>query len=342
MMNGTGKKKANLRDVARAAGVSVATVSRVLNTPTKVSATTRARVTAKIMELNFVRSAAARAINTGRTKILGALIPTLNSDIFAQTINALENRLVDFGFSLVVATTEDDPEIETRKAEALLDIGVEGLVLSGVTHAPQMLELIKRAQIPAIAISYYDPDYHLPTIGYDNHEAARKAFRHLRDLGHRRIAVVHGPSANNDRTRARLSGVEHLADGVDITFFETELSIQGGCRVAAEVLQSDQKFDAFLCVSDILAYGVIFEFQRAGLTLPDAVSVMGIHDLPGANEIVPSLSTVRLPVPEMGKRAAEALANWVEKDQRPNALCLQTRLVERESTKPPSPPASKV
>lgn len=333
MVMGHGKKRANLRDVARAAGVSVATVSRVLNTPMKVSPATRDRVTAKIAELNFMRSAAARAINTGRSKIIGALIPTLNSDIFAQTINALENRLVDFGFSLVVATTDHDPETETRKTQDLLNIGVEGFILSGVTHSEDTLALIERAQVPAVAISYYDPGYHLPTIGYDNAQAGRMAFQHLADLGHQRIAVLHGPIDDNDRTRARLDGIKSLSAGHDLAFYETELSIAGGAGVAAKLLRCDERFDAILCVSDLLAFGVIFEFQRAGRDLPEAVSVMGIHDLPGADALAPRLSTIRLPVPEMGRKAAEALANWIEQDERPEPLCLPTILVERESTK---------
>ena len=312
----------------------MATVSRVLNTPAKVSPKTRERVNAKIVELNFMRSAAARAINSGRSKILGALIPTLNSDIFAQTLNALENRLADFGFSLVVATTDDDAEIETRKAQELLDIGVEGFVLSGIAHSRQMLELIERAQVPAIAISYYDPTYHLPTIGYDNEEAGRKAFEHLIELGHSRIAVVHGPTRRNDRTRARLAGIDRSARGVDVTFFETELSISGGCRIAADTLRQGQGFDAVLCVSDLLAYGVIFEFQRSSQSLLETVSIMGIHDLPGADVIAPRLSTIRLPVSEMGRKAAEALATWVEHDERPKSEYLPTVLVERESTRP--------
>lgn len=337
-MRRSGKKRANLRDVARAAGVSVATVSRVLNSPMQVSPDTRARVNAKITELNFMRSAAARAINTGRSKILGALIPTLNSDIFALTISALENRLADFGFSLVVATTDEDPETETRKAQELLDIGVEGLVLSGITHSHEMLNLIERAEIPAIVISYHDPSYHLPTIGYDNEEAGQKAFQHLIALGHKRIAVVHGPVAHNDRTRARLAGIKGAPDAVEVAFFETELSVSGGCQIAARLLREGQTFDAFLCVSDLLAFGVIFELQRAGHVLPQAASVMGIHDLPGADMIVPRLSTIRLPVSEMGQKAAEALADWVERDQRPAALSLPTVLVERESTPRPKPP----
>ena len=326
------KKRANLRDVARKAEVSVATVSRVLNSPEIVQQETRERVEAAIAELNFVPSAAARAINSGRSKIVGALVPTLDSDIFAQTIDVMENRLGDFGISLVVATTNDDRHIEARKAQELLDIGVEGLFLSGITHNDALHALIERTRVPTIAMSYFDQDYHLPTIGYDNFEAGRIALEHLLELGHQSIAVVHGPSHDNDRTRQRLAGISSLGDKLALKFFETELDVRGGCRATIMSLEEDETFDAYLCVTDVLAYGVIFELQRQGLSVPSDASVMGLHDLPSSQMTNPRLSTVRLPVPEMGNGAAEALANWIENDERPSSVCYPSKLVAREST----------
>ena len=331
-MKRTGKKRANLRDVAKAAGVSVATASRVLNTPAKVNEETRARVEAVIAELGFVRSAAARAINTGRTKMLGALIPTLDSDIFAQTINAIENRLAELGFSLVVATTDDNRETETRKAQELLDIGVEGLFLSGIAHDEALHALIDRTKVPAIVISYYDEAYHLPTIGYDNERAAAAAVNYLLSLGHKDIAVVHGPAENNDRTRARLAGISTDSSDRSLTYFETDLSIEGGAQAVRQSFANNRRFDAFLCLSDVLAFGVIFEFQRAGLVIPEAVSVLGIQDLPGARVMTPRLSTIRLPAQEMGAKAAKALAHWVETGERPAPESLAFELVPRKST----------
>lgn len=327
------KKRANLRDVAREANVSVATVSRVLNAPEKVRAETRDRVESKIVELNFVPSAAARAVNSGRSKILGALIPTLDSDIFAKTIDAMERRLTDFGLSLIVATTEDDREIEMRKVRELLDIGVEGLFLSGVTHERALQDLVTARAIPTVAISFFDESYHIPTIGYDNQEAARSACGYLVALGHRDIVVVHGPAANNDRTRARLGGVMEFDDQIALRFEETDLSVIGGSDAAIGISRSGAVPDAVLCLSDVLAYGVLFAFDRAGIKVPADVSVMGIHDLPGSSVVVPRLSTVHLPTQEMGAKAAEALAGWVENSQRPDAISLPTRLVIRDSTR---------
>lgn len=331
-----GKKRANLRDVAQVAGVSVATVSRVLNSPNVVQVTTRARVEAAINELGFHPSAAARAINSGRSKIIGALIPTLNNDIFALTLDTIEDRLSDFGFSLVVATTDEDPAKEARKAKELLDIGVEGLLLSGVTHGADLHAFVAHTRVPAVAISYYAPDYRYPTIGYDNRAAARLALEHVLSLGHRNIAIVHGPVDPNDRTRDRIAGINDLADQARLTFFEAEMTAGGGGATVVKALSAGQHFDGYMCLTDVLAFGVIFELQRQGFRVPDDVSVMGLHDLPSSTAIFPRLSTVRLPAAQMGARAAEAIASWVETGERPAPICLTSELKVRESTAPPA------
>ncbi|MEX0366805.1 MAG: LacI family DNA-binding transcriptional regulator [Ruegeria sp.] len=326
------KKRANLRDVAKAAGVSVATVSRVLNAPGAVKLETREKVQAAISELRFVPSAAARAINSGRTRFVGALVPTLDNAIFARFLAALERVLGEHKLSLVVATTHDDPGIEAAKAQNLVDIGAEGLIVSGITHAPDLDALIERCQLPAIATSFYAPDYGLPTIGYDNAAAARLALQHLTGLGHRRIAVVHGPRANNDRTRARLEGVLGAGDGVTVQCHEVVISISGGCNAAQAILAADARVSAVMCLSDVLATGVLFELQRQGIRVPDEMSLMGLDDLPGSAHTAPGLTTVHLPVSRMGEAAAHAIAGWVEQRREPRPHLLEPELVLRAST----------
>ena len=141
------RKRANLRDVAAAAQVSVATVSRVMNAPETVAEKTRARVEQAMQELRWLPSAAARAINSGRTRFVGALVPTLEHDIFARVLAGLERQLASHRLSLVVATTDDDPRIEAEKAQGLIDIGAEGLMVSGMTHTPEFFGLIEREGI---------------------------------------------------------------------------------------------------------------------------------------------------------------------------------------------------
>lgn len=328
-----GKRRATLRDVARLSNVSVATVSRVLNSPALVSETTRARVQSAIDELRFFPSAAARAINSGRSGLVGALVPTLDNAIFARFLDAMQRNLANRGLSLVVATTNGDPETEAAKAANLVDCGAEGLVVSGVTRADGFLALAERTQIPVIATSFYDAAYRFPTIGYDNGSVSAIALDHLLGLGHSRIAVLHGPRRNNDRTEARLAGLTP-PPGVDLQFHEAELSVRGACKTIARMVADGMPQTAVLCLSDVLAAGTLFELRRKGLAVPDRVSVIGIDDLQSSEFLDPPLTTVRLEVTEMGAATAMALADWIDLGTPPAALDLGGNLVVRETTAP--------
>lgn len=325
------KKRANLRDVARAAGVSVATVSRVLNTPEAVSKNTRDRVQQAIESLHFVPSAAARAINSGRTRVVGALVPTLDNAIFARFLSALEYELGEFGLSLVVATTAGDPGIEAEKAQRLIDIGAEALIVSGITHSPDFDNLISRTRLPTIATSYYDDGYSLPTIGYDNARASRMALQYLIDVGHRQIAVIHGPADNNDRTRARLSGLLVDVPGLETFKFETKITLEGGATAIQNALSAGTHFTAVMCTSDVLAQGVLFELHRQGMVVPSNVSLVSIDDLPVSGQSVPGITTVHLPVVEMGKKTANAVIRWIEDGIRPDSQLIDVTLKLRQS-----------
>ena len=332
MADQSSKKRANLRDVAAAAEVSVATVSRVLNSPKTVSEKTRLRVQEAIDTLHFVPSAAARAINSGRTRIAGALVPTLDNAIFAKFLAALESGFGEKGLSLVVATTNGDPDVEAKEAQGLVDIGAEALIVSGITHSSGFDDLIARTRLPVIATSFYDPSYRLPTIGYDNAAASTMALQFLLSTGHKKISVVHGPTQNNDRTRARLSGLNIPHNKVVIQKIETEVTLKGGSVAAKELLESNSQCTAILCLSDVLALGVLFELQRQKVRVPEDLSLMGIDDLPSSSFTVPEITTVHLPVTRMGERTAEAAVQWIENQVIPKSQLIEASLIIRRST----------
>ncbi|MDW3183395.1 LacI family DNA-binding transcriptional regulator [Roseobacter sp.] len=326
------KTRSNMRDVAEKAGVSVATVSRVLSGADGVLETTRERVQQAAEELSFVPSPAARAINSGRTYMVGALVPTLDHAIFARYIEALEMELVKQGFSLVVATTGGDPIREAERAENLLDLGVEGLFVSGITRGGGFEALVARRKVPVIATSYFKVDHSLPTIGYDNAKVASMALEHLHALGHRQIGVLSGFSQDNDRTAARLTGIErHGMTGLQ--FAQSAIDYDAAGDSAAALLDRHPRLTGLLCLSDVLAQGALFRLQRMGVQVPTDISIIGIDDLPGSASTFPALTSVRLPVAEMGRQAAAALAHWIEEGERPTSVELEGQISRRQSTR---------
>ncbi|MGZ2259013.1 LacI family DNA-binding transcriptional regulator [Roseobacter sp. A03A-229] len=321
-----------MRDVARHAGVSVATVSRVLSGSSTVAQATHEKVQTAINALDFVPSAAARAINSGRTYMVGALVPTLDNAIFSRFLDALEIELARHGFSLVVATTNNDLQKETQRAQDLLNLGVEGFVVSGVTHSDEFDALVRKYKAPVIATSYFDAEDPLTTVGYDNREAASYALDHLVEMGHSTIAVLSGPTENNDRTRARVEALRARRD-LELLFYEIPIEFTAAAGVVDEVKTQAPEVTACLCLSDVIAQGVLSGFQRLGIRVPDEISIVGVDDLPSSQSTWPPLSSVHLPVRRMGTCAAEKLAQWIETGEPAGSVKLDTTMTIRSSVK---------
>ncbi|MEM7524495.1 MAG: LacI family DNA-binding transcriptional regulator [Pseudomonadota bacterium] len=296
--------------MAHAADVSVATVSRVINDAPSVTVRTRDKVQAVIQRLGFAPNPMARALTTGRTRTIAALVPTLNHSIFARFLTAMEAGLTANGMSLVVATTNGDPDIELAKAKNLLKLGSDGFILTGVQHSDALFDLVEGRATPVILTSWFDKRARHPTIGYDNRAIAARAAAHLGALGHRRIAVIHGSLTNNDRTVARLDGVRACGADIDVSPVEAPLSVTGGAAAAARALALSPRPTALLCLSDVLALGALFEVQRRGLSSPEDISLMGFDDLEWAEAANPPLSSIRLPAAEMGYECADALHRY--------------------------------
>ena len=331
-------RRPGVRDIAKAARVSTATVSRVINGDMKVRAETRARVEAAIAATGFSRNPAARALATQRTRLIAAAIPTLEHSIFARFLNSVEETLADANYGLVIATTENDPSREHARAAELVGIGAEGIIVSGTHRDPSFHALVSSARIPVVCTSTYDPDASLPTIGYDNGVAAATAVRHLTDLGHRRIVLIHGPARSNDRTRLRIAGAsDAIPDTTELRMMETTLDIHGGSAATEHLLErpTDQRPTAILCLSDVLAVGVLFALSRRGIAVPDAMSVMGIDGLEWTGLVHPPLTSVALPVAEMGRIAARALIARLDDNAVIEPRLLPVETIVRGSTAPP-------
>ena len=328
------KKRSNLRDVATRSGVSVATVSRVLNTPDKVAAKTRTRVEQAITDLKFVPSAAARAMNRGNSGMVAALLPTLDNAIYARVVNGLEARFREDGLSLIVAQTSDAPDVELACAKQMIELGAEALVVVGISHDPGLYDLINLTQRPVVAVSYFDAASSIPTIGYDNWQAATVAARHFAELGHRRVGVLHGPTASGERTRRRCEALRVQDFGIDFTFVEVDLSMAGGRDGLDRLLHTHPEITGVLCFSDVIAHGALHRANALALHVPDDLSIMGIENLPSSQFTYPQLTSVRLSVERMGVLAAEAILSWLQTEQRPRSVELPVELMPLGSTAP--------
>lgn len=328
------KTPGGIRDVAKETGLSIATISRVMNGAKNVSPKTRQLVLEASERLAYLPNPAARALSTAKSKTIAAIIPTIEHSVFAKFIAGIEQSLGSLGYSLVLAISNGDEEEELMAARKLLGMGAEAFILSGAVHCQELLDLFERRHVPIVFTSIWNPDLTFPTVGYDNRKLAAKAVRYLDSLGHRQIAVLHGPLANSDRTLARRQGAEAAGSAiVELDFHETELSVSGGRRAIREVLKRESQPTAILCFSDVLALGVYFGLAEAGHSVPDEMSVMGFDNLDWANDVHPPLTTINLPAAEMGKAVAKQIMNHLETGASLNCQHLDAEIISRASVK---------
>ena len=341
MKRAQARPTAKLSDVARLANVSTATVSRALTLPHKVNGATLARINQAVQDLGYVAHGAARALATRRTHTIGAIIPTLDNAIFANTTHALQKALDEAGYTLLLACNEFDPEIEMRATRALIARGVDGLVLVGTTHHPDLFATIEAHGVPYVLSWALDKDGRHPCVGFDNRGAAMRLVKYLVELGHRRFAMISGLTANNERALERRDAVREAlaARGIALPpsrLVEEPFTLNAGREGLAQVLHGrEAPPTAVICGNDVLAIGAIAECHARGLRVPQDISVTGFDDMEIAALINPSLTTVRFPTRELGSLAAQHLLARLGAKTVPLCRELPVELVVRESTAPP-------
>ncbi|HEY7743950.1 MAG TPA: LacI family DNA-binding transcriptional regulator [Burkholderiales bacterium] len=340
MDRGPIRKTAKLADVARLAGVSTATVSRALTQPDKVKSATAARIRQAVQALGYVAHGAARALASRRTRTIGAVIPTLDNAIFAHTAHALQKTLDDAGYTLLLASHEFDAEVEARLTRALIERGVDGLVLLGATHHPGVLQMIDLHQIPYVLTWALDAAGRHPCIGFDNRAAGEVIARHLLELGHRELGMISGITAGNERAAERLEGVRQAlaARGIALApgrVVEKPYALTAGREGLREILRGSPRPTAVVCGNDVLAIGALAECQAQGLAVPREVSVTGFDDLEMAAVVTPALTTVHFPTAELGSLAGQHLLARLAGRPVESRTELPVKLVVRASTAAP-------
>ena len=341
MKRGGRSKTAKLADVAQLARVSTATVSRALTCPDKVKSATAARIRQAVQELGYVAHGAARALASRRTHTIGAVIPTLDNAIFANTAHALQKTLDDAGYTLLLASHEFDAEVEARVTRALIERGVDGLVLLGASHHPSVMRMLDTQQIPYVLTWALDASGRHPCVGFDNRAAAIRVASYLLDLGHRDFAMISGITSGNERATERLEGVRQALSDRGITLaadrvVEKPYTLSAGRDGLREMLRGAPRPSAVICGNDVLAIGALAECHAQGIAVPREISVTGFDDLEMSAVVTPGLTTVHFPTAELGTFAAQHLLARLAGKPFEARVELPVELVVRGSTAPPS------
>ena len=333
--------KITILEVAQAARVSTATVSRVLNGNTSVEQSLCKRVTAAAGRLGYTPHAAARALASQRSRTIGAVMPTLENINFAVGVAALQRRIAEAGYTLLLGSSNYDLEEELRQVKALAGHGVAGMMLVGARHKASLYEFLKAKNIPFVNTWVMDSRH--PCVGFDNREIGRALADHLLNLGHVEFGVIAQITGHSDRAAGRVIGIRRAlaARGVALPqerLIECPHKITEGELALRALMASSKRPTAVICGTDVLAFGALIEARRLGIAVPRDLSIAGINDAEFAAHLTPPLTTMRLPADEIGTRAAEYLLGCVDARPKEAATQVQVRLVVRASTAPPPEP----
>lgn len=327
---------ATIKQVSKQADVSVATVSRVLNGTQWVAPETRARVTAAMELLGYQPNSSARALATNRTEIIGLVLGNLSGPFFGDVMDQVEQEARRHQKHLLITSGRDSADKEMDAIDFLLRRQVDALILHvDYLTDTQLIALCRRTETPIVLLNRFVPELQARCIYVDNELGGRLATEHLLRLGHRHIACVTGPLHKSD-SRARLTGYQlALADAgiADETsrVVESDYTEPGGSRAMGTLLDQGQPPTAVVCGNDLMAFGVIRVLKDRALRVPHDVAVVGYDNIVMANYFEPNLTTVHIPVGDMGNQAARLAVALADRTRISVQQELALELIVRDS-----------
>ncbi len=330
---------ATINDVARKAGVSVATVSYVLNGKDRVSAQSERRVKRAIEALHYTPSGTARKLKLGRSSIIGFVADNIANRFPAHLVQGLANAATAQGYAVLISDLHDDPSAERRALDLLVHEQVEAIVYCGFGAAEDRLLRIHRAGTPVVVVDKPPVSPLLPSVLIDNAGSLTLALDHLLALGHRELRFISGdPNNRNTALRNEAFNSFLCRHGLPVSpahILMGTYSLQHGYETARRLVNESPAFTAVVCGDDMIAFGAIAGFKSCRLRIPEDVAVVGFADDPLAGVMDPGLTTIHYPMVEMGQRAFEVFRSLRDSGSRsiPHEE-LVTSLVVRRSTDP--------
>lgn len=331
-------KALTIHDVARLAGVSAATVSKVLNDVPGVAASTRERVRSTMDQLGYRPNNVARSLKAHRTLTIGLLTDAIDGDLTTEAVHGVEEVASDAGFGVLLCNSYGDRKRERVHLEMLLDKRVDGIImLSSHRVEERAAPALPLGDLPMLFLFRYTNDLDVPSIIPDDRQGGRLGTEHLLNLGRRRIALLSGPRRHETST-LRIEGYQDALQAAGLES-DPRLMVTGeswfedtGYALAHQLMSLSDPPDAFFCGRDNLATGVLDALHELGVRVPEDVSVIGYHDLRNAAYQRPPLTTIARPLLEMGRLAATMLIDAIkDKPQQHEIVKMPCELVVRHS-----------
>lgn len=328
----------SMKDVAKLAGVSISTVSRVINRNIPVDQQTRHRVEEAIRKLNYRPNLLAQGLRLKSGNLIGLVVPDfVPLHAFATIIKYIEETASRHDFNLILGNNHDNPDFEERFIDSLVRRSVDGIIFSRVSDESRVLRILNKRNIPIVVIDRALEDESIPSVVIDNYHAGELAAEHFIRLGHTQIACITGP-LNIALCRERVKGFSDVLQKRQLEFddthlFEGDFKLESGIKGAAFFRRRPQNITAIWAHNDVMAAGVIKELYRQGIRVPQEMSVMGMDDISLATMMTPGLTTIRQPFQAMSEQAMELIL--LQKQGQPilqRAVVLEPELIVRETT----------
>ena len=329
-----------MKDIARDLGVSLMTVSKALRGHSDISEATRRRVLERMRELNYQPDWIARSMVTGRTYLVGLVLPDLMHSFFAEVAMGVSRKLQPLGYQVVIANTEEDPEIEQRNLAVLASRKVDGLIIASAQRRsrPEPFLELERSGTPYVLIDRLVAGVDANYVGVNDEHVGEVATEHLIAQGARRIAHIRGPAVSTGRGRTRGYRRALARRGMKIRpqyIVSGEWGDRGGYDAMIELLKLNPRPDAVFCYNDPVAAGAIKAALEMGLRVPEDMAIIGAGNVHYSDLLRVPLSTIDQSSSTIGERAAELLAECMDAKQKvtPRHVLLAPRLLVRDSSR---------
>lgn len=329
--------KLTIKDIAREAGVSITTVSRVLNSKEEgMSKETREKVLQVMESLNYQPNKLARGLVTKRSNMLGLIVPNISNPFFPELCRGAEDEANNRNYSLIICNSDDQSEKEENYLRLLQEQQVDGILLSSKNRLSQTSkDQLRGGKIPYVLFDRGEEASNHPGVFLDNEKGGYLAGKHLVDLGHTNIACMTGPSEILN-SQQRLIGFQHALKEASIELPATSILIgdfqmDTAYRIAKEFLKHSNITAIFAC-NDLMACGIYRAAHELGIQIPEQLSIVGFDDIPLVTALIPKLTTVKQGTYEMGRKAIELLINELENNSS-KGVVFEPTLIVRESTR---------